>query len=138
MSIQSSPIVLGCRVAVELVSTTGEVERHDFTIVADKQADFKAGLLGESALIGRTLLGRRAGETVPYQVGDLKEVRILAVEAGTGPPSSDIADQRRAAVQEAANQSEIISQMIFATTSGSKWGDYDVDIDKLMNQEKPK
>jgi hypothetical protein len=25
--------------------------------------------------------------------------------------------------------------MIFATTSGSKWGDYDVDVDRLLDQD---
>jgi len=68
-------------------------------------------------------------------VGDLKEVGILAVQAGGKSISSDAAKKRRAAVQKAAAQSEITNQMIFSTASGSKWGNYDVDMDKLLKDE---
>jgi hypothetical protein len=80
------------------------------------------------------LLGHSAGEVIPYLVGDLKEVRVISVEEGTGV-DSDAAERRRAEVRKAAAQSEITNQMIFATASGSKWGDYDVDVDKLMDKE---
>ena len=139
----SIPILIGYQVDVELVDSGGEIERRQFTIVAEKQADFRSGLLGENSPLGRALLGRRAGEVIPYRVGDLKEVRILNVSKPSGPISGDSADKRRATVQEAANQSEIISQLIFATARGSKWGEYDVDVDKLLSRpeqedDKPK
>ena len=129
------PISLNCRVQVELVDLSGEAEPREFTIVSARQADSKSGLLDENAPLGQLLLGRQAGETIPYRVGDLAEVRILAVQAGEGSISSDAAVKRRADVQKAAAQSEITNQMIFATASGSKWGDYDVDVDKLMKDE---
>lgn len=44
----------------------------------------------------------------------------------------EAAEQRRRAVRKAAAQSEITSQMIFATASGSKWGEYDVDVEKWI------
>jgi hypothetical protein len=128
------PILLGSHITVELVDATGEIERREFTIVADQQADFRTGLLGVSAPLARALLSRRAGEMVPYNVGDLREVRILSVVKTTEPISGESAEKRRAAVQEAANQSEIISQLIFATAHGSKWGEYDVDVDKLLHR----
>jgi hypothetical protein len=128
-------ISLNCRVLVELVDVSGGVESHEFTIVAAKQADFKSGLLDENTPLGQLLLGRHAGESIPYPVGDLKEVRILAVQAGAGSISSEAAVKRRAAVRKAADQSEITNQMIFSTASGSKWGDYDVDVDKLLKDE---
>jgi hypothetical protein len=128
------PILLGSHVDMELVDSNGEIERREFTIVAEKQADFRAGLLGENTPLGHALLGRRAGEVFPYLVGDLREVRILAVTKITEPISGESAEKRRATVQEAANQSEIISQLIFATARGSKWGEYDVDVDKLLNR----
>ena len=130
----SFPILLGYHVEVELVDISGESERREFTIVAEKQADFRAGLLGENSPLGRALLGRHAGEVIPYTVGDLQEVRILAVAKVSEPISGELAEKRRATVQEAANQSEIISQLIFATARGSKWGEYDVDVDKLLNR----
>ena len=128
------PILLGHHVEVELVDSAGEVEHREFTLVAEKQADFRAGLLGENSPLGRALLGRRAGEVIPYTVGDLQEVRILAVTKPGMPVSGESAEKRRATVQEAVNQSEIISQLIFATARGSKWGEYDVDVDKLLHQ----
>jgi hypothetical protein len=73
---------------------------------------------------------RPAGETIPYQAGDLAQVRILAVAGGDGSISSAAAEKRRADVHKAEAQSEITNQMIFSTASGSKWGDYDVDVDK--------
>ncbi len=129
------PISLNCRVLVELVGSSGETERREFTLVGTKQADFKSGLLDENTPLGRLLLGHHAGEAVPYPVGDLMEVRILAVQVEDASVSSDAAAKRREAVQKAAAQSEITNQMIFATASGSKWGDYDVDMDKLLKDE---
>ena len=78
----SHPISLNCRVLVDLVDTSGQAERREFRLVPSKQADFKSGLLDENTPLGRRLLGHHAGETVPYQAGDLKEVRILEVQTG--------------------------------------------------------
>ena len=129
------PISLNCRVQVELVDESGQVELREFSLVHARQADLKSGLLGENTPLALLLLGRHAGESLPYRVGDLTEVRILAVQAGEGAISSDAAAKRRQNVQKAESQSEITNQMIFATASGSKWGDYDVDVDKLLKDE---
>jgi hypothetical protein len=135
MEAQNIPISLHSRVTVELVDSSGEAERREFTIVATKQADFKSGLLDENTPLGRALMGHCAGEAVPYTRGDLKEVRILSVESGEESVASNAAEKRRAAVRQAAAQSEITNQMIFATASGSKWGNYDVDVDKLLKED---
>jgi hypothetical protein len=131
----SPGISLNCRVLVELVDSSGAVEQREFNIVSARQADFKSGLLDENTPLGRALLGRHAGETIPYALGDLREVRILSVASGEGSIPADAAEKRRAAVHKAAAQSEITSQMIFSTASGSKWGDYEVDLDKLMKDD---
>ncbi len=57
------------------------------------------------------------------------------MQPGEGAVPTDAAAKRRQAVRKAAAQSEITNQMIFSTASGSKWGDYDVDVDKLMKEE---
>jgi hypothetical protein len=129
------PVSLHSRVTVELVDSTGKAERGEFTLVTAKQADLSSGLLDENTPLARALLGHCAGETVPYQAGDLTEVRILKVEAGDKSVPADGAAKRRADVKKAAAQSEITSQMIFSTASGSKWGDYEVDMDKLLEDE---
>jgi len=128
-------ISLNCRVQVELVDESGQAERREFRLVPARQADLKSGLLGENTPLGLLLLGRQVGETIPYRAGDLTEVRILAVQLEEGAVSSEAAAKRRQNVQKAEAQSEITNQMIFATASGSKWGDYDVDVDKLLNDE---
>ena len=135
MDAQPGSISLNSRVMVELVDSSGEAERWEFTLVPTRQADFKSGLLDENAPLGLALQNHHAGEVIPYQVGDLKEVRILAVETGDRAVPSDAAEKRRADVQKAEAQSEITNQMIFATASGSKWGDYDVDLEKLLKDD---
>ena len=129
---------MNSRVLVELVDSAGEADRREFRLVPTKQADFRSGLLDENTPLGRVLVGHRAGDTVSYEVGDLQEVRILGVENKTGALYSDAAEERRKAVQQALKQSEITNQMIFATASGSKWGDYDVDVEKLMKNDEKK
>jgi hypothetical protein len=133
LSIQS-----GCKVVIELIDRSGETERRSLTLVPTEQADFKSGLLDENTPLGQALLGHFAGQTLPYRQGDLKEIRILSVEPPAGQISSEAADQRRADVKSAEAQSEITSQMIFASARGSKWGEYEVNLDKLLEQEQKK
>jgi hypothetical protein len=134
MASKSPPptISLNCRLLVELVDSSGQAEKHEFTLVSGKQADLQSGLLDENTPLGKALLGRQAGESLPYRVGDLREVRILSVQPVEGSVSPEAARKRRAAVQKAEAQSEITNQMIFSTASGSKWGDYEVDVDKIL------
>jgi hypothetical protein len=131
-------VTLNSRVKVVLLDSTGDVEEMEFTLVASRQADLKSGLLDENAPLGRALMGRSIGDHIPYALGDLCEVRILDVQSGDTVVSPAAAQKRRADVKKAAAQSEITNQMIFATASGSKWGDYEVNVDKFMEEdEKP-
>jgi len=131
-------VTLNSRVKVALVDSTGQTEEMEFTLVTARQADLKSGLLDENAPLGRALMGRSLGDRIPYALGDLREVRILELESSEAAISPEAAQKRRADVKKAAAQSEITNQMIFATASGSKWGDYDVNVDKLMEEdEKP-
>jgi hypothetical protein len=133
--VSHQPISLNYRVTVELVDASGQMEQAVFTLVPAEQADLQSSLLGEDTPLGRLLLGHFAGQTLPYHAGDLKEVRLLSVEPGQGASTAEAANKRRQAVQKAAARSEITSQMIFATAHGSKWGNYDVDLDKLLEDE---
>jgi len=138
MESENIPIARGSKVLLELVDQSGGVEQVEFTLVESKQADLKSGLLDESTPLGRTLIGHRAGEVIPYTAGDLKEVRVLSVEQGEANAIADAAEKRRESVRKAETQSELINQLNFATASGSKWGDYDVDVEKLMEQRPQK
>ena len=137
MDIETTVIARHSKVLVELIDGSGAAEQVTLTLVESKQADFKSGLLDENAPLGRALIGHRAGEAVPYAIGDLKEVRILSVERSETVPL-DAAEKRRQTVRTAEAQAEIINQLNFATASGSKWGDYDVDVKKLMEQRQTK
>jgi hypothetical protein len=137
MELEKIVITRHSKVLVELMDLSGAAEQVRFTLVESDQADFKSGLLDENTPLGRALIGHRAGDVIPYRIGDLKAVRILSVERReTAPP--DAAGKRREAVRKAEAQSEIINQLNFATASGSKWGDYDVDVEKLLDQRQKK
>jgi len=135
MDAEKISILRGSKVSIELIDQSGAAEQAEFMLVDSKHADLKSGLLDENTPLGRALMGRCAGETLPYAAGDLREVRILAVESGAVDALADAAEKRRESVRKAEAQSEIINQLNFATASGSKWGDYDVDVEKLMEQQ---
>jgi hypothetical protein len=118
-------VELGSLVEVELLSRTEPPERLSFTLVDDRQADFKAGFLGASTPLAQVLLGRTAGETPPYPAGDLTAVRILSVQPGR-VQTEDVAARRRAVVDKAVKHSDYVNAMIFAGSVNSKWGDYDI------------
>lgn len=135
MGDQLIPISLNSRVLIELVESSGESEQREVTLVTAKQADFQSGLLDENTPLARALTGHKEGDIVPYSMGDLKEIRILKVVQIVETVSTDKAEKRRKAVQKAEAQSEITNQMIFSTASGSKWGGYDVNMEKLLDDE---
>lgn len=137
MDSENTIIARHSKVLVELVDGSGVAEQMTVTLVESRQADIKSGLLDENTPLALALIGHRAGDIVPYQVGDLKEVHILSVERWE-PAVRDAAEKRREAVRKAEAHSEIINQLNFATASGSKWGDYEVDVDKLMDQQQTK
>jgi hypothetical protein len=137
MDIENRIIARYSKVLVELIDLSGAAEQVRFTLVESRQADFKSGLLDENTPLGRALIGYQAGDVVPYKIGDLKEVHILSVERWE-TASLDAAEKRRETVRKAEAQSEIINQLNFATASGSKWGDYEVDVEKLMGQRQKK
>jgi hypothetical protein len=135
MNAQKIPISVNCRVLLELIEASGEREQRMLVLVATRQADFQSGFLDENTPLGQALVSHYAGDVVPYELGGLKEVRILMVEPEGEGISSEAAEKRRAAVHKAEAQSEITNQMIFSTASGSKWGDYEVNMDKLLDED---
>ncbi len=111
------------RVELELVDGHGEAESLAVDIVPDEAADLAEGFLGASTP-WRAVMGRPAGSRVPYRMGDLVEVRILAVSRSTRVPDASAAAARRpprAAVDRAAIEETIQ----LAATFSSKRGDYD-------------
>jgi hypothetical protein len=125
--VQNLLVKPGCLVEVELFSQAGQSERLTFTLVDDSQADFAAGFLGINTSLAKTILGKMAGVQLPYHVGDLRSVKILAVQAHGREQTEDVAARRDATNQEAVKHSDSVTAMIFAGAVNSKWGEYDFD-----------
>ena len=118
---------LGSRVVVELVDGHGEVEVLRMAVVPDDNADFPGGYLGAGTRLARAIMGRPAGETVPYEHGGLVEVRILEIEPFAVSEAPDAARARRAVIQEAVDKSDLQDTLRLALAVSVKWGDYDPD-----------
>jgi hypothetical protein len=118
-------VALGTRVEVELISEFGDSERLTFDLVADRAADFAAGFLGAGTPLAQAIMGRPVGSIVPYRVGDLAEVRILAVALSERRAAEDAAEMRQALTQEAVERAKLDEMVQLALTVNVKWGDYD-------------
>ena len=116
---------LGTRVEVEMVSELGDSERLTFDIVPDSAADFTAGFLGAGTPLAQAIMGRPAGSVVPYRVGDMTEVHILAVALSERRAAGDAAEARQALTQEAVERAKLDEMVQLALTVNVKWGDYD-------------
>ena len=119
------PVALGTHVQVELIDESGASESLAFDIVEDAQADFAHGFLGLGTRLAQAILGKSAGSSVPYHVGDVVQVRVLKVAQAVRAPEEDVAAKRQAVIQEVVAHSDRITDMAFALAVGSKWGDYD-------------
>ena len=119
-------VEVGSLVEVELESLDGEKERLALTIVEDSQADFKAGFLGLSTPLAKAILGRSAGELLPYQGGDIKSVKVLLVRPSDRVQTENVSARRQAVIRKAIDHSDYVNAMIFAGSVNSKWGDYDI------------
>ena len=118
-------VALGTRVAVELVDQAGDCDRLTFDLVPDRAADFAAGFLGASTPLAQAIMGHPAGSAVPYRVGDLAEVRILAVALSERRAAEDAAETRQALTQETVEKAKLDEMVQLALTVNVKWGDYD-------------
>jgi hypothetical protein len=118
-------VSLGSCVEVELVDQAGVSERLTFDIVPDSAADFTAGFLGAGTPLAQAIMGRPAGSVVPYRVGDMAEVQILAVTLSVRRAAEDAAEARQALTQEAVERAKLDEMVQLALTVNVKWGDYD-------------
>jgi hypothetical protein len=118
-------VALGTRVEVEMVSELGDSERLTFDLVPDSAADFTAGFLGAGTPLAQAIMGRPVGSVVPYRVGDLTEVHILAVALSERRAAGDAAEARQALTQEAVERAKLDEMVQLALTVNVKWGDYD-------------
>ncbi len=118
-------VALATHVEVELIDETGASEPLTFDLVSDEQADFANGFLGASTPLAQAIWGKVAGETVVYRLGDAVSVHVVSVVVAARVQEEDVAAKRQAVIRQAVEESERISDMVFALAVGSKWGDYD-------------
>jgi hypothetical protein len=73
------------------------------------------------------MMGQQAGQAVPYQHGDLVEIRILDIEPFAVSEAPDAASARQAVIQKAIDKSDLQDTLRLALAVSVKWGDYDPD-----------
>lgn len=123
---QSDRVAPGQLIQV-VIAYTDEIERHEFVIVPDDQADFQAGFLGESTPLAQAILGKAVGEQISYNAGDARSVRIISISSTQKTPSKETAARREETIKKALAEVDRTNAMIFASSFSGKWGDYDPD-----------
>ena len=123
----SPPIGLGVHTVLELVSRSGETEELAVDIVPDAAADIDAGLLGVGAPLAKAVLGKRAGSSTPYTVGDLTAIRVLRVTWADEEVARLSAERRQDAIDRTTRAVAKTAAETFASTFEGKWGGYNPD-----------
>jgi hypothetical protein len=118
-------VKIGSHVEVELLSAAGETERLAFDLVRDAAADFAAGFLGASTPLGRALVGRPSGVTVPYRVADVVAARIVSVTESERTPDAGASAARQMAAREAVARHDREEMARLSLTFSSKWGEWE-------------
>ncbi len=120
-------IGVGSRVSVELVNANGTGEPYMFVLAPDEGADITADLISTESPLGQAVRGRFEGDVVPYAMGDVRSVRIIAVADAELTIDSDAAERRQAVLDEARRKAERTNAELFASSYSGKWGDYNTD-----------
>ncbi len=116
---------VGTWVKLELLDERGENELMEAHIVSDDYADIAKGFLGAGTPLARALEGHKAGESIQYEMGDIRALRILEVRLSDVGPDQDIARRRQETMRKALDQSDRTNAILFASSFNGKWGDYD-------------
>ena len=117
---------IGTHVVIEMRSTDGTDEQMAFFIVPEVAADYDAGYMGADTPLAKALLGKYAGATVPYVMGDIESIRVIEITRPSKQAPADGASRRQSAYEEALRKAERTNAEMFASSYGSKWGSYDL------------
>jgi hypothetical protein len=116
---------VGDHVVIELIDRQGQVETLAFDLVPAEAADIDRRLLGANTPLAQALLGRAAGSSAPYVMGDVCRLRILSVGPSPRRELEDAQARREAALQKAVEAIARTNAEMFAASFSGKWGDYD-------------
>lgn len=117
-------VEFGSAVTVELIDQDGHAEPLTVVIVAERAADLDRGLLGENAPLARAILGQFVGTVVPYEMGDVRQVRIVQAQR-VDVTAEDMAARRAAVLDKARADAARTNAEMFAASFSGKWGNYD-------------
>jgi hypothetical protein len=112
-------------VEVELIDEFAGIEPLRVQIVQDELADMQRGFLGLGTPLAQAILGRKVGETIEYQQGDIRKIRIVKIEPAREGPDPGVASRREMTFRKAIDQSDRTNAVLFASSFSGKWGDYD-------------
>lgn len=72
---------VGAKVLVEFVNKAGKKEQKEYTIVGSAESDPFSGKLSNESPVGRSLMGRKKGETVEVQLKEkISMYKILKIQ----------------------------------------------------------
>lgn len=72
---------VGAKVLVEFVNKAGKKEQKEYTIVGSAESDPFSGKLSNESPVGRSLMGRKKGETVEVQLKEkVSMYKILKIQ----------------------------------------------------------
>lgn len=117
---------IGTRVELDLLGDGQMIDRIAVDIVFDRSANLDQDFLGASSPLAKAIIGKPTGTMVNYAMGDITHVYIVSVVRSMRTPPADAADQRQAILDEARRKAERTNAEMFASSYGSKWGNYDV------------
>ena len=72
-------VALDTQVTLELLDAAGNSEEMALQIVRPEASDMDKGRLGADTPLARAILGKPAGATVAYAMGDISHLRIVSV-----------------------------------------------------------
>jgi len=123
----SRQVGLGTHVEVELIDQQGNREPMTFDLVREQMADLERGLLGENTPLAKAIRGKAVGSTVPYNMGDIRRVRIVSVQPSALEDPVDAEARRQAILKKAIDDAERTNAEMFASSFTGKWGDYNLE-----------
>jgi len=118
---------LGTHVEVELIDQQGNREPMTFDLVREQMADMERGLLGENTPLAKAIRGKAVGSIVPYNMGDIRRVRIVSVRPSALEDPVDAEARRQAILKKAIDDAERTNAEMFASSFTGKWGDYNLE-----------
>jgi hypothetical protein len=127
MESQLEFIDVGCQVELILRDREGKPERLTIVIVTPEAADFSQGYLGVNTPLAQSLLGEKAGATIPYLRDDIYSIEVISVTRSSAKPPEDAAHKREASIKKATRAVQDTNAILFASSFSGKWGDYDPD-----------